>query len=41
MDPQTPNSIRKEESIPKKEQIEVLKKPRTNYNLPTNGLTEI
>ena len=35
MDPQTPDSIGKEESTLKKEQTEVLKKPRTNYNLPT------
>ena len=41
MDPQTPDSIGKEESILKKEQTEVLKKPRTNYNLPTYSLIEI
>ena len=41
MDPQTPDSIRKEESILKKEQTKVLKKLRTNYNLPTYDLTKI
>ena len=41
MDPQTLDSIGKEESIRKKEQTEVLKKPGANYNLPTYGLTEI